>query len=71
MEVDIWKRFPTLVVAEIPFDVKQNRCMNELRIIHIQAGEVRRLWMPDVDQIMETRHCGVKFLCFSRQKHGP
>jgi hypothetical protein len=32
MERDTSKRLPTLAVASIPFDVRQNRCTNELRI---------------------------------------
>jgi hypothetical protein len=33
MEVDTSKRFPTLALAEIPFDVKQDRGTKELRIL--------------------------------------
>jgi hypothetical protein len=33
MEGDASKRFPTHAIAEIPFDVRQNRCTKEPRII--------------------------------------
>jgi hypothetical protein len=33
IERDTSKCFPTLPVAEIPFDVRQNRCTKELRIV--------------------------------------
>jgi hypothetical protein len=33
MEGDTWKRLSPLVVAEIPFDVRQNQCAKELRIL--------------------------------------
>jgi hypothetical protein len=32
MEVGTLKRLPTLALAEIPFDVRQNRCTKEFRI---------------------------------------
>jgi hypothetical protein len=33
MEVETWKRFPAFAVAEILFDVKQNRRRKELCIV--------------------------------------
>jgi hypothetical protein len=32
MKIGVSKRLPTLAVAEIPFDVRQNRCAKQLRI---------------------------------------
>jgi hypothetical protein len=54
MEVDTSKRFPRLALAEIPFDVRQNKCTKNSASYRILAGMARRLWMLDVDQIMET-----------------
>jgi hypothetical protein len=45
-----------LAVAEIPFDVRQNRCTKNSTSYGIPAGKTRRSWMLDVDQIMETRY---------------
>jgi hypothetical protein len=55
MEVDSSKYLLMLAVAEIPFDVKQNKCTKNSASYHISAGKARRLWMPEVNQIMETR----------------
>jgi hypothetical protein len=33
MEMGTSKRLPTLAVAEVPFNVRQNKCTKELRIV--------------------------------------
>jgi hypothetical protein len=55
MDGDTSKRLPKLAAAEIPFDVRQNRCIKNSALYRIPAGKARSLWMPDVDQIMEIR----------------
>jgi hypothetical protein len=55
MEVDTSKRLRTLAVAEIPFDVRQNRCTKEVRIVPHLGKQSKKLWMPDVDQTMKIR----------------
>jgi hypothetical protein len=42
MEVDTSKRLPMLAVAEILFDVRQNRCIEELRIVPHPGRESRK-----------------------------
>jgi hypothetical protein len=42
MEVDISKRLPILVVAEIPFGVRQNGCIEELRIVSHPGRQSRK-----------------------------
>jgi hypothetical protein len=42
IEVDTSKRLPTLAVAEIPFDVRQNRCTKELRIVPHPGGQGKK-----------------------------
>jgi hypothetical protein len=39
MEVDTSKRLPAVANAKIPFDVKQNRYTNELRIVPHPGGQ--------------------------------
>jgi hypothetical protein len=42
-EVDTSKRLYMLAVAEIPFDVKQNICTKELRIIPYPGRESKKI----------------------------
>jgi hypothetical protein len=44
MEVDTSKRLPTLGIAEIPFDVRQNRRTKNFASQRIPAGKARKLW---------------------------
>jgi hypothetical protein len=55
MEIDTSKRFPALAVAEILFDVRENKtdAQKSSASYRIQAGETKRVWMPDADQIIE------------------
>jgi hypothetical protein len=55
IDIDTSKRLLALAVTEIPFDVRTDERENSASD-RILAGKVRTLWMPDGDQIMETRH---------------
>jgi hypothetical protein len=54
MQIDASKVFSALTAAQIPLDIMKNTPKNF--VLHRNpAGNARKLWMPDVDQIMETR----------------
>jgi hypothetical protein len=56
MELDVSRRLPALVVAEIPFDVRQNGCIKELCILPHPSSQSKNTVNADIDTIVETRH---------------
>jgi hypothetical protein len=55
VQADASKRLSALAIAEGSLDIRKNRCAKELCVIP-HPGNARRLWIPYVDQIIDTRH---------------
>jgi hypothetical protein len=65
MEEDISKGLPTLTVADIPFDVRQNKCRKEFGI---PASKARGPCIPKVRQIIETMYFWAEFSALFESK---
>jgi hypothetical protein len=69
MEIDTSKRLPPFAVAEIPFDVRQNRCTKELRFVLDRGSQSKKI--VDAGSRLNNGNrtfFGMNFLCFSSRK---